>query len=574
MELSPTGYVDHFARESLPPQDQWPTFEFTLPELQYPDRLNAAAELIDAGVARFGREKVALRVPGGDTWTYGELQRRANQVAQVLTEDLGLRTGNRVLLRSPNTPWTVACWLGVLKAGGIVVTTMVAWQEREVRAVVEKVRPSVALIDHRALDGVEHLFDGIPIAVIGGDGAPGRPGAPGVKGAPGEPEAPGEPGRAHRALVAACDRKSGEFTAVATAADDVALLGATSGTTGVPKVTMHFHRDILANADTFGSHILGLTPDDVSAGTAPLAFTFGLGGLVVFPLRSGGSAVLVEKANPVQLAELITAYGITVFYTAPTGYRAILKQGHAEALSTLRVAVSAGEHLPQETFAAVEDATGVRLVNGIGSTEMLHVFISAAGDEIRPGATGRAIPGYRATILGDDGAEVPPGQPGRLAVIGPTGCRYLSDERQANYVANGWNVTGDTFVMDADGYFFFQSRTDNLIVASGYNVSATEVEEVIVSHPDVVECAVIGRPDPEKGTIVNAWVVLRDGVDPGSSTAESIQAHVRERLAIYKCPRRVDVVTELPRNPSGKVQHFILRERAAAEADSEAQHSA
>lgn len=560
MELSPTGYVDHFARESLPPQDQWPTFEFTLPELQYPDRLNAAAELIDAGVTRFGPNKVALRVPGGDTWTYGELQRRANQVAQVLTEDFGLQPGNRVLLRSPNNPWTVACWLGVLKAGGIIVTTMVAWQEREVRAVIEKVRPSVALIDHRALEGVEHLFDGIPIAVIEGSEVP-------------DPSASGPVGT-KRALIAACDHKSGEFTAVVTAADDVALLGATSGTTGVPKVTMHFHRDILANADTFGSHILGLTPDDVSAGTAPLAFTFGLGGLVVFPLRSGGSAVLVEKANPVQLAELITEYGITVFYTAPTGYRAILKQGHAEALSKLRVAVSAGEHLPKETFAAVEEATGVRLVNGIGSTEMLHVFISAAGSEARPGATGRAIPGYRATILDDNGEEVPAGQPGRLAVIGPTGCRYLSDERQANYVANGWNVTGDTYVMDDDGYFFFQSRTDNLIVASGYNVSATEVEEVIVSHPDVVECAVIGRPDPEKGTIVNAWVVLREGVDPGSATAESIQAHVKAHLAIYKCPRRIDVVSELPRNPSGKVQHFILRERAAAEAKADAQHSA
>lgn len=538
MELSPTGHVDHFARQSLPPREQWPILEFTLPELQYPERLNAAAELIDGGVRRFGAERVALRVPGGETWTYGELQHRANQVAQVLTEDYGLRPGNRVLLRSPNHAWTVACWLGVLKAGGIVVTTMVAWQEREVRAVVEQVRPSVALIDHRAVDGIAHVLDGVPIGVIGGD---------------------------RDSLLTACAAKSGQFTAVDTAADDVALLGATSGTTGVPKVTMHFHRDILANADTFAAHTLQLAPDDVSAGTAPLAFTFGLGGLVVFPLRSGGSAVLVEKASPVQLAELIAEHGITVFYTAPTGYRAILKEGHGPALSRLRVAVSAGEHLPAETFAAVEEATGIRLVNGIGSTEMLHVFISAAGDDIRPGATGRPVPGYRATILDDDGNELPPGEVGRLAVIGPTGCRYLNDERQANYVVDGWNVTGDAYVMDADGYFTFQSRTDNLIVASGYNIAATEVEEVVVTHPDVLECAVIGRPDPEKGTIVNAFVVLRDGVDPGPETADAIRAHVRSRLAIYKCPRRIDVVTALPRNPSGKVQHFVLRERAATE---------
>lgn len=538
MELSPTGYVDHFARESLPPQASWPTFEFTLPELQYPDRLNAAEELIDEGVRKFGHDKVAIQVPGAETWSYGELQKRANQVAQVLTEDYGLQPGNRVLLRSPNNAWTVACWLGVIKAGGIVTTTMVAWRRREVRNVVKRLRPNIAIIDHRAMSKMPSVFSDTPIAILGGD---------------------------DDTLLAACDSKSGVFTAVETAADDVALLGATSGTTGEPKVTMHFHRDILANADTFAKHILKLTPDDVTAGTAPLAFTFGLGGLVVFPLRSGGSSVILEKASPMELADLITDYGVTIFYTAPTGYRAALKEGKASEIAKLRIAVSAGEHLTKETFEAVEEATGLRLVNGIGSTEMLHVFISAAGDDIRPGATGKAVPGYRATVLDDDGNEVQPGQVGKLAVIGPTGCRYLNDDRQKNYVLNGWNVTGDAYKMDEDGYFYYQSRTDSMIIAAGYNIGAPEVEEVVETHPEVLECAVIGRPDPDKGTIVNAFVVLRDDVAETDEITESIKAHVKEHLAIYKCPRRIDFVTELPRNPSGKVQHFILRERVAAE---------
>lgn len=545
MELSPSGYTDHFARESLPPQELWPTFEFTLPDLQYPSKLNAAKELIDEGVRKFGRDKLAIRVPGAETWSYGELQRRANQVAQVLTENYGLQPGNRVLLRSPNNAWTVACWLGVLKAGGIVATTMVAWRKSEVRNVVDVIKPNFAIIDHRAMSKMQKVFDATPIIELGGE---------------------------NDTLLTACATKSGEFEAVETAADDVALLGATSGTTGKPKVTMHFHRDILANADTFAKHVLQLTPDDVTAGTAPLAFTFGLGGLVVFPLRTGGSSVILEKASPVELADLITDFGVTVFYTAPTGYRTALKEGKASELAKLRVAVSAGEHLSKETFEAVENATGLKLVNGIGSTEMLHVFISAAGDRIRPGATGKAVPGYRATVLDDDGNELPPGEVGRLAVIGPTGCRYLNDARQTNYVVNGWNVTGDAYKMDEDGYFFYQSRTDSMIIAAGYNIGAPEVEQIVEGHPEVLECAVIGRPDPDKGTIVNAFVVLRDTASASEETEESIKTHVKENLAVYKCPRRIDFVDELPRNPSGKVQHFILRERVAAELATTATH--
>jgi len=540
MELSPSGHVDTFTRDSLPPFRLWPTLEFTIPDVQYPERLNAGSELIDRTIATFGADRDAILLGDGSRWSYRALQRRANQFAQVLTEDLGVVPGNRVVLRLLNGPWAVACWLGALKAGAVVVTTMVAWRSREVANVLGRVHPTVAVVDHRAVGDVQDVLDEfVPATRVV------------VAGGPGD------------ALAAACDAKSGVFQAVDTAADDVALLGATSGTTGVPKITMHFHRDILANADTFAKHVLHLTENDVSATTAPLAFTFGLGGAVVFPLRTGGAAVILERATPIELARLIAPLGITVLYTAPTGYRAVIKEGLSDELSRLRLGVSAGEHLSHETFDAVLQASGLRLVDGIGSTEMLHVFISASGDDIRPGATGRAVPGYRAAIIGEDGSELGPGEPGRLGVIGPTGCRYLNDDRQTAYVHDGWNITGDTFVRDEDGYFTFHARTDSMIVTAGYNVGAPEIEEVIATHPDVLECAVVGRPDPDRGTIVNAFVVLRKGVEGSDELTAEILATVKAHLAIYKCPRRIDYITELPRNPSGKVQHFILRERAA-----------
>jgi 2-aminobenzoate-CoA ligase len=534
MELSPSAHQDTFARDHLPPREQWPVLEFPLPELQYPDRLNAAQALLDDTIAVHGGSRTALLAPDGVQWSYALLLQRANQVAQVLTEDLGIVPGNRVMLRAPNNPWLVACWLGVLKAGAVVVTTMPALRAGEIRTLVDLTRPSAVLCDHRFLTDMQAAAEDLPVTAVGGAG-------------------PDD-------LVALAAAKSGEFANVQTAADDVALLGPTSGTTGTPKVTIHFHRDILANADTFARHILKPTADDVFAGSPPLAFTFGLGGLVVFPLRFGASTLLTERTTPAELAELSREAGATILFTAPTAYRAIIKEGLGHLLAPLRIAVSAGEHLPEATWQEVKRATGLELVNGIGSTEMLHVFISAAGSDIRPGATGRAIPGFRATILGNNDEELEPGKVGRLAVIGPTGCRYLDDPRQANYVVNGWNVTGDTFLMDEDGYFFYQARSDDMIVSSGYNIGAPEVEVALNQHPDVVENAVIGRPDPERGTVVCAFVVLRDGVPADDAKVRELQDFVKQTIAPYKYPRAINFVTELPRNPSGKLQHFKLRE--------------
>jgi 2-aminobenzoate-CoA ligase len=542
MHLSPSAHQDTFARDNLPPAEQWPVLEFTLPELQYPDRLNAASALIDEAVETFGPDRPALHTPDGDTWSYGDLQRRANQVAQVLTEDLGVVPGNRVMLRAPNNPWLVACWLGVLKAGAVVVTTMPILRSEEAQHLVERTRPTVLLSDARFLgDLAQTVGRDVRLVPVGGDGADD--------------------------LVQRCATKSGTFEAVPTAADDVALLGPTSGTTGVPKITMHFHRDVLANADTFARHILRPRAEDVFAGSPPLAFTFGLGGLVVFPLRFGASSLLTERNTPLELAQLVHDRDVTVLFTAPTAYRAILKENREDLLGGLRVAVSAGEHLPAQTWQEVRERTGLELINGIGATELLHVFISAAGEDIRPEATGRPVPGYRATILDDEGHELGPGRMGRLAVIGPTGCRYLNDERQLNYVVDGWNVTGDTFLQDEDGYFHYQARTDGMIVSAGYNIGGPEVENAVNLHPDVVESAVVGRPHPERGSVVCAFVVLRHGVTGDDAKRRELQDFVKQTIAPYKYPRDVRFVEELPRNPSGKLQHFRLRQQIEQEAE-------
>ncbi|MCH1866540.1 AMP-binding protein [Nocardioides sp. CFH 31398] len=546
--LRPSAHVDTFTRDHLPPAELWPTIELTLPELrEVGDTYNAGSALLAGTIGRLGGDRVALRTPEGERWTYAELDRTSDQVAQVLVDDLGVVPGNRVLLRAPNTPWTVACWLGVLKAGAVAVTTFAALRARELGPVVGRTGPAVALVDHRFTADVADLAtDALPgpfrVVTVGAD----------------------DP--ADLTVLAAA--KPGDFTPVATSADDVALLCPTSGSTGVPKITMHTHRDLLAIEATFGRHVLRLEPDDVVACTAPFAFTFGLGMLVVFPLHAGASALLVEAAAPPVVADLVAEHGVTVLATAPTSYKQMIKAGRVGRLAGLRTAVSAGEHIPAHTWRRLRDEIGLEVVDGIGSTELLHIFISAAGPDIRPGATGRPVPGWRATVLDPLGQEVGPGVQGRLAVIGPVGCRYLDDERQRAYVSGGWNLTGDTFVRDEDGYFTYCARADDMIVSSGYNIGAPEVEAAIDTHPGVAEAAVVAKPDPERGSIVCAFVVPREGADVGEALAEDIQAHVKRTIAPYKYPREVRFVDTLPRNTNGKLQHYRLRRQVEAEAGS------
>ena len=533
MQLSPSAHADTFCRDSLPPAGQWPELEFTLPGLAYPDRLNCADELLDATIARHGAERPCLLSDGQD-WSYGDLARRASQVARVLTEDLGLVPGNRVLLRGPNNPWLVACWFGVVKAGGVAVATMPLLRAGELTAICDIARVTLALCDHRfTAELAGAAVPGMRVVSYGAD----------------------DP--ADLTVLAAT--RPGAFASVGTAADDVAMIAFTSGTTGRPKATMHFHRDLLATADTFSEHVLKPLPGDLFTGTPPLAFTFGLGGLVIFPFRAGAATLLLEKATPAELADQIEARGVTVCFTAPTAYRAMIAAGKAAQLRGLRRPVSAGEHLPQSVWQAFLDATGVRIIDGIGSTEMLHIFISAADDDIRPGSTGRTVPGYRATILDDEGKPVPDGEPGRLAVKGPTGCRYLSDERQRSYVSDGWNLTGDTYTRDGDGYFWYQARSDDIIVSSGYNIAGPEVEEALLGHPDVAECGVVGVPDEARGQLVKAFIVLREGTTADSWKASELQDFVKQQIAPYKYPRAIEFVPALPRTNTGKLQRFRLR---------------
>ena len=540
MRLSDSAHLDTFCRDRLPPLDQWPEFRFDLPELAYPERLNCAAELLDATAARDGADRPCLYSAGQngptETWTYGETVRRTNQLARVLTEDFGLRPGNRVMLRGPNTPWLAAAWLAVIKAGGVAVTTMALLRPREIATIVGLTEPSLALCDHRFAADLAAGAPGLTAIMYGGDG-------------------PDD-------LAARCAAKDGTFTPVDTAADDVAMLASTSGTTGQPKVAMHFHRDVLATADTFSKYLIKPHRDDVFTGTPPLGFTYGLGGLLLFPLRAGASTLLIERATPAELADAIAAHGVTVLSTAPTAYRAMLAAGKAPALKQLRRCVSAGEHLPRSVWEDFRQATGLAIIDGIGSTEMLHIFIAAADDDIRPGSTGTAIPGYRAAILDERGEEAPDGVPGRLAVQGPTGCRYLSDERQRTYVQHGWNITGDTYIRDADGYFWYQARSDDMIISAGYNIAGPEVEEALLGHPDVLEVAVIGAPDPGRGMVVQAYVVLREGAAADPAKVAELQDFTKSSIAPYKYPRVIEFVSELPKTISGKTQRYRLRQMA------------
>jgi 2-aminobenzoate-CoA ligase len=533
--LARSAHVDTFCRDNLPPQAEWPLLDLDHPDVQYPERLNAAAALLDDTVARFGADRTCL-LTHGERWTYGDLLERASQVAHVLTDDLGLVPGQRVLLRGPNNPWLFACWFGVLKAGGVAVATMPLLRTSELTTLTGLTRPAVLLCDHRFADDLAAAAPITPLMTFGGP----------------------DDNLNRRAAA-----KPGAFDNVDTAADDVAMLATTSGTTGVPKVTAHFHRDVLAIADTFSKHLVRPLPGDVFTGTPPIAFTFGLGASLVFPLRAGAASLLVEKATPVELAEAVERHHATVVFTAPTAYRAILRADAAAKLASVRCAVSAGEHLPESVWRDFRAATGVGIIDGIGSTEMLHIFIAAADDDIRPGATGLPVPGYSARVVGPDGEQVPDGTAGSLAVIGPTGCRYLADPRQQSYVRDGWNITGDTYIRDPDGYFWYQGRSDDMIISAGYNIGAPEVEQALEQHPDVVECAVVGRPDPERGMIVHAAVVLRDGAAADAAKVAELQEHTKALIAPYKYPRSIEFVTALPRTSTGKVQRFRVREPLA-----------
>ena len=534
--------IDTFARENLPAIELWPEIDLTHSAYHYPDRFNCVTRFLDQWIERGEGHRTALVTPS-DRWTYDNLYQQVNRIAHVLVEDYALAPGNRVLLRSANNPMMLAAYLAVIRVGGIAVGTMPLLRSTELSDILNKARITHALCDWRLRAELEACRDRAQdLTTIGYFHSTASDG-----------------------LEALMDGKPTDYTAFDSAIDDICLIAFTSGTTGQPKGTMHFHRDLLAICDGFNRMVLRPEPDDIFCGSPPLAFTFGLGGMALFPLDVGAAVFLLEKASPAVLLEAIEHYRATICFTAPTAYRAMLPELATHDVSSLRKAVSAGEHLPAATFNAFFQATGIKLIDGLGSTEMLHVFVTAREEDMKPGATGIAVPGYRVAILDDNGAELPTGQVGRLAVKGPTGCRYLADERQKAYVRDGWNLPGDTARMDEDGYIWYEARTDDMIVSSGYNVGAPEVENALLKHPAVFECGVVGRKHDQRGTIIKAYVVCADNVKPGPELVAELQNHVKHTIAPYKYPREVEFVSELPKTGTGKIQRFRLREMAQKE---------
>ncbi|MFT5000931.1 MAG: 2-aminobenzoate-CoA ligase [Paracoccaceae bacterium] len=538
MQLGPTAHQDTFARDNLPPSDQQP--DFLLEDFPYPEYLNVGVALTDAMVEKGFGDNTAL-IGNGRLRTYKELTDWTNRLAHALVEDYGVRPGNRILIRSANNPAMVACWLAATKAGAVVINTMPMLRAGELGQIVDIAKVEFALCDHRMMDEIVACGKGSKFlkTIVSFDGTANH----------------------DAELDRVALSKSVKFDAVRTSRDDVALLGFTSGTTGTPKATMHFHRDLLIVADGYAREVLAVTPDDVFVGSPPLAFTFGLGGLAIFPLRFGATATLLETATPPNMIEIIETYKATICFTAPTAYRVMLRAMDDGAdLSSLRCAVSAGETLPAPVYDEWLAKTGKPMLDGIGATEMLHIFVTNRFEDARAGCTGRPVTGYEARIVDEDMNDVPNGTAGRLAVRGPTGCRYLNDDRQSTYVRKGWNITGDTFVRDDDGYFHFAARNDDMIVSSGYNIAGPEVEAALLSHEYVVECGVVGAPDAERGTIVQAHVVLENGIAANEATIKALQDHVKAAIAPYKYPRSVKFIAELPKTATGKILRYRLKE--------------
>jgi len=539
ISLGPTGHVDTFTRDRLPPIDEWPDLLIDRPEFQYPEYLNVGVELTDRMVERGFGDHDAL-IGNGRRRTYKELVDWTNRLAHALVEDFGVKPGNRVLIRSGNNPAMVAAWLAVTKAGAVAVNTMPLLRAGELATIVDKAEIAFALCDNRMGDELVAVAKTSSFlrSVVGFDGTSNH----------------------DAELDRVALNKPVRFDAFRTGRDDVALLGFTSGTTGQPKATMHFHRDLLIIADGYAKQVLGVTPDDVFVGSPPLAFTFGLGGLAIFPLRFGATATLLENASPANMIEIIETYKATISFTSPTAYRAMMAAMDEGAdLSSLRMAVAAGETLPAPVFEEWTRRTGKPILDGIGTTELLHIFISNRVGDAAPGATGRPIDGYEARVVDDEMNEVPDGTIGHLAVRGPTGCRYLADDRQRGYVRNGFNLTGDDFRRDANGVFHFVARADDMIISSGYNIAGPEVEAALLTHPDVAECAVVAAPDTERGQIVQAHVVVKPGVEADDACAKRLQDHVKATIAPYKYPRSVKFVSALPRTQTGKIQRFRLK---------------
>ncbi len=529
-------FDDNFAQKNLPDLELQPEYICTnLIQFQQAELLNCVHRLLDYHIENGNGNAVCIRT-FTETWSYKDLYEKANQIAHVLVDDLGLISGNRVLLRSANNPMMVACWFAVLKAGGIVVATMPLLRSKEITTIIDCAEIKFAICDSELEEEMKLVQSDFLKKTIYYKNATETSG-----------------------LEKLMENKPKTFTNYHSKADSVALIGFTSGTTGLPKMTAHYHKDILNICEAFPQYSLQPTPNDIFTGSPPIGFTFGLGGLVLFPLYFGASTFLIEKPSPDLLLQAIQNHKITICFTAPTAWRIITTKVKDFDISSLRKCVSAGENLPLKVWQDWYDATGLQLIDGIGATEMLHIFISSNEQNIKPGATGKAITGYEAKIIDENGNEAPRNTNGKLAVRGITGCKYLNrEEKQKEYVQNGWNITGDIFRQDEDDYFWFVARGDDMIISSGYNIAAIEVESVLLTHEDILECAVVGLPDEERGMLVCAHIVLKENIKATDEMKLTIQNWFKQVAAPYKYPRQICFVDELPKTETGKIQRFKL----------------
>ncbi|MFZ9314779.1 MAG: AMP-binding protein [Burkholderiaceae bacterium] len=549
---------DRFVHDRLPPPTQQPQILRARPEFQFPQAFNLTDFLFEKGSAHRGPNAPLFQglEPGSAALSYRQAAERADQIAHLVRTRLGLASGSRVLIHAPNSAETALVWLGLVKAGMVAVATMPLLRAKELGKVIRKAEIAWAVV-HPAL---------VQEVVLAAQEAPSLQqiitlGVPAT-----EMPAPlyaGALGDLLATKVANAVHAPNPPFVADTDGDDIALLAFTSGTTGDPKAVVHTHHDVAAACEAWPRAVLRPRPTDLVVGSPPLAFTFGLGGMLVFPMWAGASVYYPNtRYTPETLVQTIAQVGATTCYTAPTFYRQMVEHIPEGGLPSLTTCVSAGEALPPAIRDLWRNKTGIELTDGIGATEMFHIFISSAPEEVRAGAIGRVVPGYEAQVVDDEGKPLADGEIGRLRVRGPTGCRYLADPRQTNYVKDGWNYPGDAFRRDAEGYFYYQSRTDDMIISAGYNISGLEVESVLLTHPAVAECGVVGAPDEERGMRVKAFVVVKPDHrdhDPVALTRD-LQDYVKATIAPYKYPREIVFVQTLPRTETGKLQRFRLRE--------------
>ncbi len=533
-----------------PPRELWPRFGLDFPEArEWPAKLNIAEVLVDDNLKR--GDKPAILYEDRQI-KYRELQLMINKFGNAL-KVLDVKPYDRVMLRLPNIPEFIVSSLAVQKLGAVSVPTFTLLKAKELSYIASDCEAKVLITTPSLLEDVEKAKGELKTIrhIVLADAKPSEVEAPYI---------------AFDYLMDDFKEATG-LEPVRVDQDEVTLLLYTSGTTGPPKGCIHTHRHYLAVADCYAKNVLQAREDDVWGGPPTMAFAYGHTGLICNPLRHGATTSLVGSGRfePASMFQLIEKHGISVFYGVPTAYRTMVALKHERGkydFSSLRVCVTAGEPCPPSLYYTIKEFFGCEVLEHMGCTELFNGFISTRFGQVKPGSMGLAVPGYDVRILGDDGNEVKTGEVGHLAVAGPIGIRYWKlPEKQAESVRNGWNHTGDMAYKDEEGFFWFASRSDDIIKTAAYRVSPHEVEEALIKHGAVAEAGVIGVPDLERGQIIKAFIVLKPDHKPSSRLEEELRVFVKDQIAPYKAPKEVEFVKELPKTETGKIRRAELKRK-------------